>query len=61
MNDNKEIKTAFKYLEENKLLLNENSTYFINSLKKYFTRNKTLSERQQKALFEIQNSLLINN
>jgi hypothetical protein len=41
----------FLYLNEKHLTLSQKD--FINGLKKYFTRNKTLSEKQQKALFEI--------
>jgi len=48
-----EIKEVFSYLalHEQKLSLSEID--FVRSLKKYFTRNKKLSERQKTALFEI--------
>lgn len=41
----------FLYLNEKRLSLSQKD--FINSLKKYFIRNKNLSENQQKALTEI--------
>lgn len=55
--ENKEIKSLFKFLEENQSSLTENGANFIHSLKKYFTHNKTLTEKQQTALFEIKKYL----
>lgn len=51
------IKEAFKYLEKNEKSLNDSGWSFVRSLKKQFLKSKTLSERQIKALFEIQNNI----
>lgn len=51
------VKEAFQYMEQNVSLLSESGRNFIHSLKKYYSKNKILSERQLKALFEIRNNL----
>lgn len=55
--ENKRIKEAFRYLEQNNGSLTENGAYFVQSLKKFFARNKILTEKQQKALYEIRDSI----
>ncbi len=50
---NKEIKEVFEFLYLNEQQLSLTQISFIKSLKKYYGRNKTLSERQRKVLFEI--------
>jgi hypothetical protein len=50
---NIKIKEAFDFFYLNEKHLTASQKDFINGLKKYFTRNKTLSENQEKALFEI--------
>ncbi len=52
-----EIRITFKTLESNDQHLSMGSINFLRSLKKYFIRNKKLSERQIKALLEMQNSI----
>ena len=52
-----EIKEAFDFLYLNEVCLTLAQTEFIESLKKYFIKNKTLSEKQQKALSEIKRYL----
>lgn len=47
------MKEALKFLQENESKLSLNQIDFIKGLRKYFKRNKTLTERQQQALFEI--------
>lgn len=51
------IKQAFILIEKHGKL-SPNGEYFVKSLKKSFARHKSLSERQQKALFEIRNNLI---
>ena len=58
---NKEIKETFKILESSQNLLSENAIFFVKSLKKYFDKNKRLSEKQFKILLEIKNNREINN
>lgn len=52
-----EIKSTFKNISQHENELTENGKYFIHSLKKYYTRNKMLSGRQQKALMGINQSI----
>ena len=49
----KEIKSVFNYLHENEIYLNPGQTSFIGSLRKYFNKEKRLSERQIFILKEI--------
>lgn len=51
------IKETFRYLDQNGSRISESGWAFILSLKKHFLKNKTLSERQLKALFEIRENL----
>lgn len=51
------IKKAFIFLQKNRHRLSGNGSYFIDSLQKYYKRNKTLSARQLKSLFEIKDNL----
>jgi len=51
---NREIKEAFRQLEANRF-----ASSFTLSLHKQFRKNKVLSERQMKALFEIRDSLKV--
>lgn len=53
----RQIKQAFILIEKHGKL-SPNGEYFVKSLKKSFARHKSLSERQQKALFEIRNNLI---
>ena len=48
------IKQTFKFLAENSGRLSDSQLNFVKSLQKYFRKNKQLSERQQKILFEIE-------
>jgi hypothetical protein len=52
----KEIRETFKILESSQNLLSENAIFFVKSLKKYFDKNKRLSEKQFKILLEIKNN-----
>jgi hypothetical protein len=54
--ERKGIRETFRQLEQNKGYLSESAASFIAGLRKYFTRNKRLSERQLKALYEIRNN-----
>jgi len=47
------IKETFDYLAEHETALSLTQIDFIKSLRKYFRRNKKLSEKQQGVLFEI--------
>jgi len=58
---NKEIRETFKILESTPNLLSENSIYFVKSLRKYFDKNKRLSEKQFKILLEIKNNREFKN
>ena len=49
----KQIKEAFRFLEQNNGSISANAASFVTGLKKYFARKKVLSERQLKALYEI--------
>lgn len=53
-----QILAAFKALD--KINLNGGTAVFIKSLRKDYQRNKNLSERQIRALFEIRDSVLSN-
>ena len=50
---NIKIKETFDSLYLNEKNLTSSQKDFIDSLKKYFNKNKTLSENQQKNLYEI--------
>jgi len=50
---NIKIKETFDSLYLNERNLTSSQRDFVDSLKKYFNKNKTLSENQQKNLFEI--------
>lgn len=52
-----DIKTIFKWLDRNKSLMNPYQARFIDGLKKYFSRNKNLTEKQLFVLYEIRNNL----
>jgi len=54
---NIEIKEVFDFLYQHEKDLTSGQVDFINGLKKYFTRNKILSEKQSKALFDIKKYL----
>jgi hypothetical protein len=47
------VKECFDYLYLNERYLSAGKSEFVRELKTYFNRNKTLSEKQQSALFEI--------
>lgn len=51
------IKEAFHFLDVNASRISDSGRSFILSLKKQFLKNKTLSEKQKKALFEIKENL----
>jgi hypothetical protein len=51
----KEIKEIFRYLEDNIHKMNPNQVRFIDSLKKYYKRERILSEKQLIVLLEIRN------
>lgn len=53
------IKEAFDFLYLHESSMSLNQIDFVKSLKKHFARNKTLSTRQQKALFEVRKYLNI--
>ena len=53
MNELTEVKEAFKYLDQRQAHLTDFQISFIAGLKKYYTRNKTLTEKQSAVLFEI--------
>jgi len=55
--EKKKIREVFHYLDQNGSKLTENSRYFIHSVKKYYSKYKRLSERQQSALLEIIDSI----
>lgn len=55
--DKHKIKETFKFLEENEKILSQSAVNFVHTLKKYFARNKSLSEKQVKILTEIRNNL----
>jgi hypothetical protein len=57
MPDQNKIKQAFRFFDENQERLTENGRHFIRGVKKYYSRNKELSDRQQKALFEIRDKI----
>jgi hypothetical protein len=57
MLDKKEINAALKFVEAHTDGLSLSSVDFVKSLRKYFTRNKMLSERQIKALQDISSNL----
>jgi hypothetical protein len=50
---NIKIKEAFDFMYLHEKSLNSSQKDFVDSLKKYFNKNKTLSENQQKSLYEI--------
>ncbi len=52
-----DIKQVFKYIQENDRQLSANCVYFIKSLRKYYDKNKKLSDRQLKSLFEIKENI----
>jgi len=51
------IKETFDFLYLNEQLLSLNQIEFVRGLQKYYTKHKELSEKQQKALFEIRKYL----
>jgi len=53
------IKEAFDFLYLHEKDLSSGQIDFIQGLKRYFTRNKTLSEKQCQALFEIREYLKV--
>lgn len=57
--EKKRINAAFKDLQTNVSRLSESARYFVHSLKKYHTRYKRLSEKQQRALFEVRDSIQV--
>ena len=56
---NTEIKEAFDYLYLNEQHLTAGQVDFIRGLRKYFARNKTLSELQTEALLRIRKYLKV--
>lgn len=52
---NQEIISAFDYLKKNEPDMKPGQISFIGSLKKYFNKNKRLSNGQESILFEIKN------
>lgn len=57
---NIEIKETFDFLYLNEKKMTANQFDFVQSLKKYYAKNKTLSEKQQKTLLEIKKYLNIS-
>ena len=55
-----EINEAFKLLAQHQAHLTEFQISFITGLKKYYTRNKTLSDKQKIVLSEITRNLKID-
>ncbi len=51
------IKETFDFLKERVSLLNLNQVDFVKELKKYYSKNKELSVRQQNVLIEIKKHL----
>jgi hypothetical protein len=60
MTDQK-IKEAFRVLSQHQDSMTEFQVVFISGLKKYFTRNKTLTAGQQECLFQITTNLKTND
>lgn len=56
-----EIKEAFKALNQQPESMTEYQAEFVASLRKYFKRNKMLSEKQAAALLEIATNLKSND
>lgn len=54
------IKETFDFLYLNQRLLTVGQMDFIQSLKKYFTKNKQLSEKQAATLFKIKKYLQVD-
>lgn len=52
-----EIKTLFRFIENNQHQLSHYQADFVKGLKKYFNRNNLLSPRQEQALSNIARSL----
>jgi hypothetical protein len=57
--EKKMIREAFRTIEGSGSRLSESAIKFVTSLKKYYRRNKILSERQMKALSEILGSIQV--
>lgn len=53
-----EVKKTFKWFDSYEGQLNQSTANFIRSLKKYYTKNKQLSDRQRTALMEIRNNFV---
>lgn len=51
----KEIKEIFGYIEDNRINMNPSQIRFIESLKKYYKRERLLSDKQLFILHEIRN------
>jgi hypothetical protein len=58
---NIKIKETFDSLYLNEKKLTSSQKDFVDSLKKYFNKNKTLSENQQKNLYEILKYMDVSN
>lgn len=59
MMDPQKIKETFNFIGQHQGRLTEYQVSFIRGLQKYFTRNKTLSEKQGFALLEITRNLKV--
>jgi DNA-directed RNA polymerase subunit F len=58
---NIKIKEAFDFMYIHEKSLTSSQKDFIASLQKFFTKNKSLSEKQQKNLFEIKKYLNVSD
>lgn len=56
-----QTKQAFKEIKLNENSLSLSQITFVRSLKKHYARNKQLSEKQQKILFEIKKYMSFEN
>lgn len=54
-----EIKAIFRRLENHKESLSTYQVEFVKGLKKYYTRNNKLSDKQIDALININNSIMV--
>jgi hypothetical protein len=55
----KEIKEIFQYIEDNRINVNPSQIRFIETLKKYYKRERSLSDKQLFILHEIRNYVQI--
>lgn len=54
-----QIKQAFDYLKEHESDMRPSQASFIASLRKYYRRNKLLTEKQTACLFDLKNDLIV--